>query len=590
VVAAGLVASLGGLIMLAARLAVDRRSGEFALLRARGGTPITVARRSAVETLWVIPVAAAGGWAVGLMVPGRSGPGWLVLCAAVATIMALPVAALLHRHPGPGRRDPGVAGGSVGRRTAEISMLALAALGVFLLRQRGLPESGAVDPLLVSVPVLLAVGAAVLALRFYPWPVRLVGWVAARARGSVMFLGLARAGRSVAATGPIIVLVVAIATAAFCGVVAAGVADGRDRASDLAVPADAVLTGDGFAVDTADDLSAVPGVSSVASIVTERQERLYLGGDGKRSGLGEVLVLVVDAPALRQVAAESDVRLDLPPAFASARGGSGPVPAIVSPDVAGDLPAAAFVSVRGERYQFQVAAVVEEFPTVHRDVERFVVLPRQALPPPAAASSLTPNNFLIAAATVDERALREVGDRGQLKWLKGGSITGSDPARPSTVTVWAEHRAALERGGINGLLVFAFAAGAAGGAGLGLLAIAFAVLAGARARGRVLSRLRTMGLSRRQSRLLLVYELAPLIVVSVFTGAAVGALLPVLLTPVLRLSTFTGGMPVPVRFEPGVVGGTVLLGALALAAAIAVEAIVNRRMRLGEVLRLGEES
>jgi putative ABC transport system permease protein len=59
---------------------------------------------------------------------------------------------------------------------------------------------------------------------------------------------------------------------------------------------------------------------------------------------------------------------------------------------------------------------------------------------------------------------------------------------------------------------------------------------------------------------------------------------------VLGLSAFTGGVPVQVAFEPGLVVGVVLLGAVALGFAVAVEALNNRRMRLGEVLRLGEEN
>jgi putative ABC transport system permease protein len=151
-------------------------------------------------------------------------------------------------------------------------------------------------------------------------------------------------------------------------------------------------------------------------------------------------------------------------------------------------------------------------------------------------------------------------------------------------------RAELGGSGVNGLLVFGFTVGAVGGGVLGLLALAFAVLAGARGRGQVLSRLRTMGLSRRQWRGLLLVELTPLVLVSVLTGALVGAVLPVLLTPVLGLAAFTGGAAVRVRFEPGLVAGVLGLAVLALGFAVAVEALNNRRMRLGEVLRLGEES
>lgn len=591
VVAAGLLACLGGLIVLAARLAVDRRRAEFTLLLARGGSFTAIAGRSVAETLLVIPVAALIGWAAGAAVPGRAAEnGWpVVVLAAVVTTLALPVAALASRSPLVGRRDLVAVRASAGRRTAEISLLVLAALGAFLLRRRGLSPDGAVDPLLVTVPVLLAVGAAVLALRAYPWPLRLVGRLTARARGSAAFLGTARASRSAAATVPVIVLVVAVATAAFCGVVAGGIADGRDGAAAFAIPGDVLLTGDrGFAPDTADELAALPGVRAVTPIVRAPAQQLYGNADGKRTDLDDVLVLVVDGPTLARVAAESGSQVDLPSTFTAAAAGSGPVPALVSQAVAADLPETGAVALPGGRYPFQVTAVVDLFPTIDREVDRFVVLPRPALP--VEADRLSPTGFLLAVATVDEATLRAVGDRGQRRWLDTGAVPGGEREVTTTIISRTTYRADLEGSGINALLSFAWVAGAVGGAALGLLAVAFAVVAGARARGRVLSRLRTMGLSRRQSRGLLIYELIPLVGVSVLTGAAVGALLPLLLTPVLRLSTFTDGMPVPVRFEAGVVGGVVALGALALAAAIGVEATINRRMRLGEVLRLGEES
>ena len=110
---------------------------------------------------------------------------------------------------------------SARRLTAEVSVLGVAALGVFLLRRRGLAPDGGVDPYLVSVPVLLAIGTALIALRVLPWPLRLVGRIAARARGAVLFLGLARAGRGAPVTiGPLAVLVIAITTGVFSGVVA----------------------------------------------------------------------------------------------------------------------------------------------------------------------------------------------------------------------------------------------------------------------------------------------------------------------------------------------------------------------------------
>jgi putative ABC transport system permease protein len=588
VVSAGVLATLGGLIGLAARLAVQRRREEFVLLRARGGALTAVAGRCLAESLLVIPVAAALGWSIGLAVPGRPAEtGWLVGLVVVITTLALPVAAVASRPAVAGRRDLVGVRASTRRLTFEISVLAVAALGVILLRRRGLTP-GAVDPLLVSVPVLLAVAAGVIALRIYPWPLRLVGRLAARARGTVAFLGMARAGRS-ATAAPLIVVVVAVATAAFSGVVAAGIEDGRDRAADLVVPADALITGDLFAPDTADALAALPGVRAVTPVVAEPAQRLSATADPPPNDLDQVFVLVVDAPAFARVAAQSGARVDVPGALIAAGAGAGPVPALVSPSVAADAAGNPFVTVQDGRYEFQVAAVAESFPTISRSTSRFVVLPGQALPARANAP-LIPTGFLLAGTTVDPTALQRTGDEGQRRHFTTGLVTGKPPARPAAVTDWSAIRARLGGGGANGMLFFGFGAGTAGGAMLGLLAIAFAVLAGARARGRVLSRLRTMGLSRPQWRGLLVFELAPLVGVSVLTGAAVGALLPLLLTPALGLSAFTGGSPVRVRFEPGLVGGVLVLGGLALVTAIGVEATINRRLRLGEALRLGEES
>jgi putative ABC transport system permease protein len=588
-VSAGVLASLCGLIALAARLAVDRRREEFALVRARGGALVGVGGRCVAESLLVIPVAVLVGWSAGAAVPGRpADTGWLVVVAAAATVLALPVTAVATRTSVAGRRDAVTGRSSARRLTMEVSVLAFAALSALLLRRRGLSSTGSVDPLLVTVPVLLAVAAAVLALRAYPWPLRIVALLATRARGAAAFLGVARAGRSAASTGPLIVLVVAAAVATFCGVIAAGIAAGRDRAAELKVPADALITGGRFAPDTAAALGASAGVRAVTPIAAEANQRIA-PTDRLANELGRVFVLAVDGPTFVRVAAESGVDAALPPALASAAAGTGPVPALVSPSVAADLDGRGFTSLQDRLFEFRVAAVARSFPTVGGSIKRFLVLPWQALPV-AADRPIVPTGFLLAASSVDESMLREVGDQGQRRWLSAGSVTGTGIPPETDVLVRSAYRSSLDTGGVNGLLSFAFVAGTIGGGVLGLLAVAFAVVAGARARGRVLSRLRTMGLSYRQWRGLLAFELAPLVGVAILTGAAVGALLPLLLTPVLELSAFTDGVPVQARFEADVVAGVAGLGLLALATAVAVEALNNRRLRLGEVLRLEERS
>lgn len=121
---------------------------------------------------------------------------------------------------------------------------------------------------------------------------------------------------------------------------------------------------------------------------------------------------------------------------------------------------------------------------------------------------------------------------------------------------------------------------------LALLAIALTVLADAPGRGRTLSRLRTMRLSPRQDRRLLVYELVPLVAGAFVTGGLVGVLLPRLLGPALGLGGFSTGVTGEIRVHPWLPVAAVLLLATALAVGTVVESAANRRLRLGELLRL----
>ncbi|MGW0433107.1 FtsX-like permease family protein [Micromonospora sp. NPDC003197] len=587
IISAGVLATLAGLIGLSAGLIVRRRREEFGLLRARGGGWRSIAGRSLAEALLVVPLAMALGWAVGLAVPGRaSGTAWYVVLGAVLITLAVPLAVGLSRPSHVQRRQTRGPAGLTRRLTVEISVLVLAVLGTVLLYRRGL-TSGAVDPLLMLVPVLLAVGVALVVLRVYPWPVRLFGRLSARGRGTVAFLGLARASRSVAST-PLIVVILAVATTGFCAVARTAIEDGRDRAADHVVPADALLTADRLAPDTAEALAALPGVRAVTGLTSQSGQRIMLT-DGGASGLDEVQVMVLDLPAFRRLAAEAGIMVELPATLTGAVAGSGPVPALASPEVAAELSGPAAISVQNRRYEFQIAAVEETFPMIARSSERFLVLPAQALPS-TPDQQLVPTGFLVAGEGYDPAALQQAGVEGQQRYYSSGLGTGRLPGSPPTLTEWSRVRAELAAGGANGLLFFGFGAGAVGGGVLGLLAVAFVVLAGAGARGRVLSRLRTMGLSARQWRGLLLMELAPLLGVSLLTGAAVGALLPLVLTPVLGLSTFTDGLPVRISFEPTLVVGIAVFGVLALLVATVLETTINRRMRLGDVLRLGEET
>jgi putative ABC transport system permease protein len=348
VVQAGVLATLLGLIALAAGLVVERRRAEFALIRARGGAAVTIGGRLLGETLLVVPAAVLVGVLAGALLPGRAPAyGWVPLLAvtAVATLTAPVLATVTQRHPTfAGRRqDLTRSRPSARRLVAEAFVVLLAALGVLLVRRRGLAAPDGVDPYLVVVPVLLAVGVALIVLRLLPWPLRLAGRLTARARGAVPFLGLAGAGRgSPVHTAPLAVLVVAVATGVFTGTVAGSIADARDRATDQEVAGDAPITGAGFGTDTARTLSAVAGVTSVAPMWVGNGVPLRTGAGG-----GQARVLLVDGPAAERVLRDSDNSLHLPSALTRAVRGSDPVPALVSRDLAIQVGGEGTAVVRG---------------------------------------------------------------------------------------------------------------------------------------------------------------------------------------------------------------------------------------------------
>src|SRR5690606_17007369 len=148
-----------------------------------------------------------------------------------------------------------------------------------------------------------------------------------------------------------------------------------------------------------------------------------------------------------------------------------------------------------------------------------------------------------------------------------------------------EIRRQLRDSGFNEGLTLVFVAGTVGGGAAAVLAVTLALVVHARPRGRVLSLLRTMGLSNRQARTLLLAELLPVTAVAVAVGAATGLAMPLLLAPALGLDQFTGGVPLTVGADPVVVavlGGAALLLVLA---GVVVENGVNRRLGLGSVLR-----
>jgi putative ABC transport system permease protein len=568
--AAGILATLVGLLVLAARLITDRRSGELTLLRARGGSVPAVVRGLAAEALWVLVPAVTGGWMLHRLLldeplstlpsPTAAVP---AAAAAVVGLLVVPVAGLFAVRPGgvvsPRRRDGVRRRAAPARVTVELSVVILAGLGVLLMHRRGLSLAG-VDPYLSAVPVLLAVAAGLVALRLYPWPLLLLAGMARRVRGAVGFLALARAGRAApGAAMALVVLVLAIAVGGFAGTVNTGVAQGRDAGAVQIVGAHVRVVAENMPAEAVSAVSRVPGVTAVAA--TGRTATLI--DQERRSPLRNVAVVLVDTVAYQRVLAEVGVRRQLPEPVLAATPGAEPLPVLAPADAAHRDQLA--VRVGEQEHPVRVVGDVAGLPGPDRD-RAWMLVPRQAFDAPAQLDELQ-----IAGTRVDPDRVRE-------------ALAGLVPE--PQVSSLAGQREQLEATGFNDGLTLVFLAGTAGGAAGGVLAVALALVVQARARGRTLSLLRTMGLTVGQARRLLLVELLPLTALAVLTGAAVGVALPLLLAPALGLDQFTGGAPLAVTVDPATIallGGLVLL--LVVSGAV-VESAVNRRMGLGGALRV----
>jgi hypothetical protein len=143
------------------------------------------------------------------------------------------------------------------------------------------------------------------------------------------------------------------------------------------------------------------------------------------------------------------------------------------------------------------------------------------------------------------------------------------------------------------------ALGIIGALGLGALAaglfaligLAVAASVSARERQTEFALLRALGLSRRQLAGWLWLENGSLAVVSLLAGVALGALISLVVLPSVTV-TASGSPPTPpvvVVLPLATIAALALIAAAALIVVVVVMTAVLRRMRIGNILRLGEE-
>ncbi|MGH8776891.1 MAG: FtsX-like permease family protein [Jiangellaceae bacterium] len=566
-VAAGPLGVVLAVLALGGKLVVDRRQRAMNLLAARGGSGVQLRGLLAAEGLMLgLPAALLATTVVDRFVPGEGGRTGIVL----PVLIGLAPAFLLPLVAGRAgtrteRRDLGTVARGWRRWVLDIATVGLAVGAVVLLNRRGLaagsPDAG-VDPLLAATPLLLATAASVVILRLYPLPVAALSRTLKTRRGLVGFLGTVRAVRDpVAGAAPVLALVVGLSVAVFSTVLwtttqAGGVATGwQDVGADLAAE------GPAFTPDQVEAVRDVRGVVAVAAVAEVRQVRAIEFGDETMSAR----LFTTDLAALSDVQERVPGGLSRP----STEVDDGTA-AVVLSDQIGSAGLEGAIDIT---FPFVAVGSASTVPGIRAGGSEWMLVHRESLPDRTVQQTL-PRQLLIRTdgAAVDEDALRAV---------LGSTVRLTTPAE-----VTAELRAgAASRGMIRSFVVAVAVAGL-----LSALAVVLTMVVNAPTRGRLLSQLRTLGLSGRQARGLVSWETAPVALVALGCGLALGAAVPWLVLSAVDLRPITGGDDAPPLTVDGnlvaVAGGAFVVVVLV---AVVIAVASSQRLRLGTVLRVGEE-
>ncbi|WP_406445323.1 ABC transporter permease [Streptomyces sp. NBC_01613] len=499
-------------LLMAGGLAADRRRAELALLRARGASQRGLAGRLFAETAVIALPAGALGLALALLaLPGARAP-YAIAAAAAVTVVAcatLPLrAAAAHRvvriHGG--RADVASVRPSRRRTVAELTLVAVTLGAVETLRRQGTQG----NQLTSLAPVLVGVAAALLLVRLYPLPLRALARPAARLRGTVTHLSLARAGRtSASAVLPLLALLTALTTAAFGGSVLAGVREARDHAALLTVGADARIEArTPLPSGLPDRIRRAPGVRDLTAVSID------YGAQPNDDGVS-VPLAGVDPQAYAELAGRTGQGAFGAGELRGSKADDDALPALASPSVASKYGTRPFPvrQADGDTVTVRITVVRDRTPAVTGD--GFLVVDRAGL----SASESRPTALLLTGTHLNGPALHRT--------------SGSS----AVVQLRSEERARYVDSPLQSGAERVYAAAVAAGAGYAVLTLLLSLLRAAPERTALLARLRTMGLTRGQGRRLLILESLPQAGLAAAGGALTGWATIRLLSPGIDLTT-----------------------------------------------------
>ncbi|HET6728293.1 MAG TPA: hypothetical protein VFG96_02680 [Jiangellaceae bacterium] len=567
------VASLAGLLvavlLMAIRLVAERRTDAMALTRARGGRDRVLGSLLGVEAIIVavpsvVIAAASATW----LLPASAGllPHVLPAVLLLVTVVGLPLTGIVLARRGTNDRPEQEALRPSPRRLVlEAGVVVFALAGLWLLAGREGAVPGGVDPVVSFTPVLVATAAGLLTFRLVPFVIAaIVRWVSRR-RGVTAFLAATRVARSPNhAVLPVIAVLVAVGVAAFGSTVESTVDRAQEMSSWDAVKADAAVETSTLRVRAEDLPGLLPAATAVAAGYAVPAQR-GTDADGRPIGVD---LLAIDVPAWERVTNGAPAPVEPVTTLATAAP-AGAVPGVLEGGADGlDVGDRFTVNVRGTDLTVEVMDRVSDFPGTAGGSA--VILPAAAV---ADGFGQQWPTVVYVAGEVSTGELADALDvRADQVTLRSEALelADTDPVLDATVDVFR-----------FALVVAALLAAAA--AVLGLLLTA-------RSRSYTLSILRTLGLTSGQAGTLVAIEVVPTSVAAAAVGVCVGLGIGVIASRALDLSGLTGLL---ISGDDVVldVATTVLAAAAVLAvvlAAVTVAVIVNRRARLGSVLRAGD--
>jgi putative ABC transport system permease protein len=539
-------------LVLGIRAVVLKRQPALDLVIARGASTLDARRVMAIEGSLIAAPAAILGIAgaavlVGMQPDAIVAP--LLLAAAVPLVFAITVRVSAGR---PQRSDLQSRARSRGRWIIEVLIVGLAAVAYLLLSRRGLASSSTVgiDPLLATTPLLLSLAVCVAVLRVYPLPLLAYHRWARGRRSAVGLLGSARAIREPAiGLVSVVAMLVGVSTAVCSLVLAATVTTGLDTNARTQVGADARVDARAITDAALTDLRAVPGVTAAAPIE-------YVPTTEVRSASRlSVTLIIADTAALHAV------RPDLPVLTGDAQ-----LSVLVSADLADQV--ADSVTVSGQPGVLRGFAAADALPGVAGNW----VLIDADFANTVLGSPFEPTSVLLSTNGASSDALTHaLPDGGAL--TERSAVLAESAARPSVT-------------GLRAALAGAIALSAL----MAAITVALGAVASAPARNRLMSVGHILGMSRRQLRSVVAWEIGPVAVTSIVAGVGLGVILPLFVLRVVDLRALIGGTsPVAVTIPWLVIAAGAIGFAAVVALAGAISIGVARRVDPARQVRMGAE-